>query len=39
MESEDFAVYDFEWWNFDYKDWRSYRIDDATFDTIQTDGE
>ena len=39
MEAEDFAVYEFEWWHFDYKDWRSYRIGNATFDTIQTDGE
>jgi len=39
MESEDFTIYEYEWWHFDYKDWRSYRIGNVTFDAIQTDRE
>lgn len=39
MEAEDFAVYEYEWWHFDYKDWRSYRIGNAAFDAIQTNRE
>jgi D-alanyl-D-alanine dipeptidase len=35
MEEEGFEVYDFEWWHFDYKDWRSYPILNLTFDHIQ----
>lgn len=31
MEAEDFTVYEYEWWHFDYKDWRSYRIGNASF--------
>jgi D-alanyl-D-alanine dipeptidase/CubicO group peptidase (beta-lactamase class C family) len=31
MESEDFSVYEYEWWHFDYKDWRSYRIGNTGF--------
>ncbi|MCC9607973.1 serine hydrolase [Blastopirellula sp. JC732] len=34
MESEGFAVYEFEWWHFDYKDWKSYRIGNATFEEL-----
>ena len=30
MEAEGFAVYETEWWHFDYKDWRKYRIGTAT---------
>jgi D-alanyl-D-alanine dipeptidase len=26
MEDESFTVYEFEWWHFDYKDWRKYPI-------------
>ncbi|MEP6635668.1 MAG: M15 family metallopeptidase, partial [Acidobacteriota bacterium] len=26
MESEDFTVYEAEWWHFDYKDWQKYAI-------------
>jgi D-alanyl-D-alanine dipeptidase len=26
MEAEGFTVYEFEWWHFDYKDWRKYAI-------------
>jgi D-alanyl-D-alanine dipeptidase len=31
MEAEDFSVYEYEWWHFDYKDWRSYRIGNTAF--------
>lgn len=31
MEQEGFAVYETEWWHFDYQDWRQYRIGNATW--------
>ncbi len=34
MEAEDFTVYEFEWWHFDYKDWKKYRIGNLTFEEI-----
>lgn len=34
MESEGFTVYEFEWWHFDYKDWKQYTILDISFDQI-----
>ena len=34
MEAEGFAVYEFEWWHFDYKDWKSYRIGNVRFEDI-----
>ena len=34
MESEGFTVYEFEWWHFDYKDWKRYPILDIGFDQI-----
>jgi len=34
MESEGFAVYSSEWWHFDYRDWRSYRIGNVAFEQI-----
>ena len=34
MESEGFAVYEFEWWHFDYGDWSSYPISNVTFDQL-----
>ncbi len=34
MESHDFTVYPAEWWHFDYKDWRRYRIGNQTFEEI-----
>lgn len=34
MESEGFEVYPFEWWHFDYKDWRRYPILNLTFDQL-----
>jgi D-alanyl-D-alanine dipeptidase len=34
MENEGFRVYDAEWWHFDYKDWRQYRIGNETFEQL-----
>ena len=34
MEAEGFTVYDKEWWHFDYKDWKQYRIGNQTFEEI-----
>ena len=34
MEAEGFTVYEAEWWHFDYKDWRLYRIGNIRFDQI-----
>ncbi|WP_197454964.1 serine hydrolase [Stieleria varia] len=35
MESEGFRVFEFEWWHFDFGDWRRYRIGNATFEELQ----
>jgi len=34
MEAQGFRVYEWEWWHFDYKDWRRYPIQNLTFDKI-----
>ncbi len=34
MEAEGFRVFEAEWWHFDYQDWRSYRIGNATFEQL-----
>ena len=34
MEAEGFAVYQFEWWHFDYADWAEYPILNLTFADI-----
>ncbi|MBX3420956.1 MAG: serine hydrolase [Pirellulaceae bacterium] len=34
MESEGFTVYEFEWWHFDYRDWKKYRLQNATFEQL-----
>lgn len=34
MEEQGFEVYEFEWWHFDYKDWKKYRIGNATFEQL-----
>lgn len=34
MESEGFSVFPEEWWHFDYKDWRQYRIGNQTFEDL-----
>ena len=34
MEAEGFAVYEPEWWHFDFKDWRQYPILDVPFSEV-----
>jgi CubicO group peptidase (beta-lactamase class C family)/D-alanyl-D-alanine dipeptidase len=34
MEDAGFQVYEFEWWHFDYKDWRHYPILNLTFENL-----
>ena len=34
MESEGFTVFEFEWWHFDYKDWREYAISNVPFEKL-----
>jgi len=34
MEDEGFKVYEFEWWHFDYRDWRRYPLLNLTFDRL-----
>jgi D-alanyl-D-alanine dipeptidase len=36
MEREGFTVYPFEWWHFDYKDWKQYGIQNIRFQEIPT---
>ncbi|MCI0612544.1 M15 family metallopeptidase [bacterium] len=36
MESEGFAVYEPEWWHYDYKDWKKYPILNIPFSDIKT---
>jgi len=35
MEEQGFRVYEFEWWHFDYKDWRKYPIGNLRFEEIR----
>ncbi len=35
MEAHGFTVYEFEWWHFDYNDWKSYRIENVPFSKIK----
>jgi serine beta-lactamase-like protein LACTB len=34
MESEDFTVYEEEWWHYDFKDWRKYPISNVVFEGL-----
>jgi D-alanyl-D-alanine dipeptidase len=34
MEREGFSVYEAEWWHFDYRDWRRYRIGNQRFEDL-----
>jgi D-alanyl-D-alanine dipeptidase len=36
MEAAGFAVNEYEWWHFDYKDWHAYPILNISFDQITT---
>jgi serine beta-lactamase-like protein LACTB len=35
MEDQGFTVYEAEWWHFDFKDWKSYRIGNQSFEELQ----
>ncbi|WP_339815810.1 M15 family metallopeptidase [uncultured Imperialibacter sp.] len=35
MEAEGFTVYEYEWWHFDFNDWRSYRITNVPFEKVK----
>lgn len=34
MEAVGFEVYEFEWWHFDFQDWKRYRIGNQTFEEL-----
>lgn len=34
MQRDGFEVYEFEWWHFDYNDWKKYRIGTRTFEEV-----
>jgi len=38
MEAESFTVYEYEWWHFDYNDWKSWPIGTRRFEDIQSSG-
>ncbi len=38
MEAEGFTVFQFEWWHFDYRDWKAYAIQNARFEDIAPAG-
>jgi D-alanyl-D-alanine dipeptidase len=38
MEANGFEVYEYEWWHFDYKDWKSYPILNIPFSDIRMNG-
>jgi D-alanyl-D-alanine dipeptidase len=35
LEEQGFAVYEWEWWHFDYKDWEKYGVSNARFEEIR----
>lgn len=35
MEAEGFSVFTTEWWHFDYKDWKQYRLGNVTFEKLR----
>jgi D-alanyl-D-alanine dipeptidase len=39
MEAEGFAVYEPEWWHYDYKDWKEYPILNVPFPQIRGHGK
>lgn len=34
MEAEGFSVFEFEWWHFDFRGWKSYSIQNARFEDL-----
>ncbi len=39
MENEGFTVFEFEWWHFDYRDWREYPIINLKFEDLAAAAE
>jgi D-alanyl-D-alanine dipeptidase len=35
MEAEGFTVFEFEWWHFDFHDWKAYAIQNVRFENIK----
>ena len=35
MEKQGFAVYETEWWHFDYKDWQKYAVQNVAFEKLR----
>ena len=35
MEAENFDVYEYEWWHFDFRDWESYPVSNDTFEQLE----
>jgi D-alanyl-D-alanine dipeptidase len=35
MEAEGFSVFEFEWWHFDFRDWKAYAIQNIRFENIK----
>ena len=35
MEANGFKVYEFEWWHFDFNDWKAYRIQNISFSEVK----
>ena len=35
MQQSTFTVYEYEWWHFDFRDWKQYRIGNLTFEAIK----
>jgi zinc D-Ala-D-Ala dipeptidase len=35
MEAEGFTVFTSEWWHFDFRDWKSYAIQNVRFENIK----
>jgi D-alanyl-D-alanine dipeptidase len=38
MEAEGFSVYPYEWWHYDYRDWKAYGLQNARFEDIAAAG-
>ena len=38
METEGFTVFEFEWWHFDYRDWKEYPIINRPFEELAGSG-
>ena len=34
MAAEQFSIYEYEWWHFDHRDWKQYRIGNETFEEL-----